>query len=52
MPSTTNENDPIIVCLNSLDIDMVVDMVKPLMGELQPNVHPISPTESLDMYYF
>jgi hypothetical protein len=36
----------------SLDLDLVVDMVNHSIGDLEPDLPLVTPTESLDMYSF
>jgi hypothetical protein len=43
MPSTANEKEPLTVCSTSLDSDLVVDMVNPSMGDLEPDISPHYP---------
>jgi hypothetical protein len=52
MPSTSNEKEPLTVCSTSLDSDLVVDMVNSSMGDLEPDISPITPIESLDIHSF
>jgi hypothetical protein len=52
MRSTSNEKEPLSVCSLSLDLYLVVDMVNHSVGDLAPDLHLITPIESLDMYSF
>jgi hypothetical protein len=50
MPSVANENDPLIVCSISNDLDLIVDMVISLIGILDPDL--LTPIATLDMCSF
>jgi hypothetical protein len=52
MPSNSNEKEPLLVCSTSLESDLVVEMVNPSMGDLDPDISPVTPIESLDVHYF
>ena len=50
MPSTVDEDEPLIICSVSYDIDPIVDMVISSIGLLEPNL--FSPIATLDMVSF
>jgi hypothetical protein len=52
MHSNSNEKETFNVCLTYLDSDMVVEMVNPSMGDLEPDILLITPIDSLDMHSF
>jgi hypothetical protein len=52
MPSATNKKDSLTICSTSLDSYLVVDMVNSSMGDLEPNIFPVTPIESLGIHYF
>jgi hypothetical protein len=52
MRSIANEKEPLTVCLYSLDLVLVVDMVTPSLGTLELVLHSVDQSESLDMYSF
>ena len=52
MPSTTNEKEPLTICSTYLESYLVVDMVNSSMGDLELDISPITPIESLDIHSF
>jgi hypothetical protein len=52
MTSTANEKEPLTICSTYLDLDLVVDMVNPSMGYLEPDISPTTPIKSLNIHSF
>jgi hypothetical protein len=52
MPSIANKNRLPNVCSSSLDLVLIVDMINPSIGKLEPVLPPVDQSESLDTYSF